>query len=186
MRRASASRSSCITCFADTPAAAVLLQRGGVSGCSVVFSSKAGVGPTSGRTRRLAHLRAVVRGLAVRRPEESTLYLGWPKLRDLAPKPHHRRQPVALLRPHQPPPRVRSHCRFSNRRTEYFSESGMKWMSGSAKRHCDRALPPPPPPPPAGPSNSSATARRAMARGSTSSFRRASRRPGRTEARIRR
>jgi hypothetical protein len=37
-------------------------------------------------------------------------------------------------------PRVRSHCRFSNRGTEYVSESGMKWVSGSAKQECDRAL----------------------------------------------
>ena len=36
--------------------------------------------------------------------------------------------------------RVRSHCRFRNRGPKYFSESGMKWMSGSAKRQCDRAL----------------------------------------------
>jgi hypothetical protein len=41
------------------------------------------------------------------------------------------------------PPRVRSHCRFRNRGTDYISESGMKWMSGGAKRQCDRALGPP-------------------------------------------
>ena len=33
--------------------------------------------------------------------------------------------------------RGRSHCRFRNRGTEYFSESGVKWMSGSTKRQCD-------------------------------------------------
>jgi hypothetical protein len=33
--------------------------------------------------------------------------------------------------------RVWSHCRF---RTGYVRESGMKWMSGGAKRQCDRAL----------------------------------------------
>jgi hypothetical protein len=37
-------------------------------------------------------------------------------------------------------PRVRSHCRFRNRGTEYVSESGKKWMQGSTKRQCDRAL----------------------------------------------
>ena len=37
-------------------------------------------------------------------------------------------------------PRVRSHYRFRNRSTEYSSVSGIKWMSGSTKRHCDRAL----------------------------------------------
>jgi hypothetical protein len=36
--------------------------------------------------------------------------------------------------------RVRSHCRFRNRGTEYASEYGMKWMSGCTKRQCDRAL----------------------------------------------
>jgi hypothetical protein len=35
--------------------------------------------------------------------------------------------------------RVRSHCRFRNRSTEYVSEYGMKWMGGSTKRQCDRA-----------------------------------------------
>jgi hypothetical protein len=37
-------------------------------------------------------------------------------------------------------PRVRSHCRFRNRGTDYLGESGMKWMSGCTKRQCDRAL----------------------------------------------
>ena len=37
-------------------------------------------------------------------------------------------------------PRVRSYCHFRNRYTEYVSYSGMKWMSGGAKRQCDRAL----------------------------------------------
>jgi hypothetical protein len=37
-------------------------------------------------------------------------------------------------------PRVRSHCRFRKRGTEYASESGMNWTSGGAKRECDRAL----------------------------------------------
>jgi hypothetical protein len=37
-------------------------------------------------------------------------------------------------------PRVRSHCCFRNRGTEYISESGIKWMSGSTTRQCDRAL----------------------------------------------
>jgi hypothetical protein len=41
------------------------------------------------------------------------------------------------------PPRVRSQCRFSNRGTEYVSRSGIKWMSGSTKRQCDRTLAPP-------------------------------------------
>jgi hypothetical protein len=36
--------------------------------------------------------------------------------------------------------RVRSHCRFSNRGTEYVGDSGMKWMSLRAKPQCDRAL----------------------------------------------
>jgi hypothetical protein len=36
--------------------------------------------------------------------------------------------------------RVRSHCRFGNRGTEYVSESVMKRMSGGTKRQCDRAL----------------------------------------------
>ena len=38
-------------------------------------------------------------------------------------------------------PRVRSHCRFRYRGTEYVSKSGMKWMSGSTKRQCNRACP---------------------------------------------
>ena len=37
-------------------------------------------------------------------------------------------------------PRVRPHCRFRNRGTEYVSKSGINWMSGGAKRQCDRAL----------------------------------------------
>jgi hypothetical protein len=45
-----------------------------------------------------------------------------------------------------PAPRVRSHCRFRNRGTDYVREYGMKWMSFSTKRQCDRALPAPPPP----------------------------------------
>jgi hypothetical protein len=43
-------------------------------------------------------------------------------------------------------PRVRSHCRLRNRRTEYVSASGIKRISGSCstKRQCDRALGAPP------------------------------------------
>ena len=37
-------------------------------------------------------------------------------------------------------PRVRSHCRFRNRSTEYVSKTGIKWMSGGTKRQCDGAL----------------------------------------------
>ena len=37
-------------------------------------------------------------------------------------------------------PRVRSHCRFRDRGTEYGNKSGIKWMSGGTKRQCDRAL----------------------------------------------
>jgi hypothetical protein len=37
-------------------------------------------------------------------------------------------------------PRVRPHFRFRNRGIEYLSESGMKWMNGSAKQQCGRAL----------------------------------------------
>ena len=38
--------------------------------------------------------------------------------------------------------RARSHCRFRTRGTEYVSEFGigMKWMSGSTERQCDRTL----------------------------------------------
>jgi hypothetical protein len=36
--------------------------------------------------------------------------------------------------------RVPSHCHFRNRGTEYDRDSGKKWMSGSTKRQCDRAL----------------------------------------------
>ena len=36
--------------------------------------------------------------------------------------------------------RVRSHCRFRNRGTEYVSEYGIKWMSGSTTRQRDGAL----------------------------------------------
>jgi hypothetical protein len=43
-------------------------------------------------------------------------------------------------------PRVRSHCRFRNRGTEYARAPGMKRMSGAATRQCDRALAAPPPP----------------------------------------
>ena len=32
--------------------------------------------------------------------------------------------------------RVRSHCRFINRGTEFVRDSGIKWMSGSTKRQC--------------------------------------------------
>jgi hypothetical protein len=39
-----------------------------------------------------------------------------------------------------PTRRVWSHCRFRNRGTEYFSESGIKWMRGRTTRQCDRAL----------------------------------------------
>jgi hypothetical protein len=38
---------------------------------------------------------------------------------------------------------VRSHCRFRNTGTEYVSESGVRRMSGSTKRQCNRALAPP-------------------------------------------
>jgi hypothetical protein len=44
--------------------------------------------------------------------------------------------------------RVRSHCRFRNRGTEYVREYGMKRMNGGTKRQCDRALPDAPPGPP--------------------------------------
>ena len=36
--------------------------------------------------------------------------------------------------------RVRSHCHFITRGTEYISKSGMNWMIGSTKRQCGRAL----------------------------------------------
>ena len=36
-------------------------------------------------------------------------------------------------------PRVWSHCRFRDRCTEYVRKTSIKWMSGSTKRHCDRA-----------------------------------------------
>ena len=42
--------------------------------------------------------------------------------------------------PHGGHHRVRSHCRFRNRVTDSLSEYGMKWMSGSTKRQCDRTL----------------------------------------------
>ena len=35
--------------------------------------------------------------------------------------------------------RVRSHCRFRYRATEYVRKSGVKWMSGGATRQRDRA-----------------------------------------------
>jgi hypothetical protein len=47
----------------------------------------------------------------------------------------------------RPRPRVRSYCRFRKRGTEYVSESGIKRMSGGAKRQCDRAPPRPRPQP---------------------------------------
>ena len=37
-------------------------------------------------------------------------------------------------RPSRRAPRVPSHCRFRNRRTEYVSESGIKWTSGSSTK----------------------------------------------------
>jgi hypothetical protein len=55
---------------------------------------------------------------------------GWPR--------HRRRQPAVVR------PRVRSHCRFRNRGAEYVRESGIKWMRGSTRRQCDRALVRPP------------------------------------------
>jgi hypothetical protein len=36
----------------------------------------------------------------------------------------------------RPAGRVRSHCRFRNRGTEYVSESGIKWMRAGTKRRC--------------------------------------------------
>ena len=48
--------------------------------------------------------------------------------------------PTALADLGEDSARVRSHCRFRNRGTEYFSYSGIKWMSSSTKRQCDRAL----------------------------------------------
>jgi hypothetical protein len=51
-----------------------------------------------------------------------------------AQRTHQRRRAPGLV------PRVRSHCRFRSRGTEYVSESGMKWISGGTKRQCDRAL----------------------------------------------
>jgi hypothetical protein len=36
--------------------------------------------------------------------------------------------------------RARSHCRFRSRGIEYVRKSGMKRMSGGAKRRCNRAL----------------------------------------------
>ena len=44
-------------------------------------------------------------------------------------------------------PGVRSPCHFRNRGTDYTSESGIKRMSGGAKRQCDRAPPRPRPQP---------------------------------------
>jgi hypothetical protein len=41
-------------------------------------------------------------------------------------------------------PTVRSHCCFRYRGTKYVRKSGMKWMSGSTKWQCDRALAAPP------------------------------------------
>ena len=76
--------------------------------------------PTPGPLRRLLHLR---RALAL-----LPLVLLSPALLQQHP---------ALGRGE---PRVRSHCRFSNRGTEYVNKSGMKWMRVSAKRQCDRAL----------------------------------------------
>ena len=38
------------------------------------------------------------------------------------------------------PARVRSHCRFRDRGTEYASEPGVKWRSDGTKRQCGRAL----------------------------------------------
>ena len=48
--------------------------------------------------------------------------------------------PAARVQATQNLRRVRSHCRFRNRGTEYVSEFGIKWLSGGAKRQCDRAL----------------------------------------------
>jgi hypothetical protein len=50
----------------------------------------------------------------------------------------------ALRRQRLAPPRFRPHCHFRNRGTEYVSESSIKQISGSTKRHCNRALAPPP------------------------------------------
>jgi hypothetical protein len=36
--------------------------------------------------------------------------------------------------------RARSHCRFGKRDTDSLSESSVKWISGGAKRQCDRTL----------------------------------------------
>ena len=38
-------------------------------------------------------------------------------------------------------PRVRSHCRFRNRGTEYVGNSGVKWMGSNIKRPCNRSSP---------------------------------------------
>jgi hypothetical protein len=82
----------------------------------------ADAGPTSRPTWRLSHLRrhrACAQALAVvgvvLRPD-----VRWLVMRI---------------------PRIRSHCRFRKKGTQYVSESGMKWMSGSTiKRQRDRAL----------------------------------------------
>jgi hypothetical protein len=45
-----------------------------------------------------------------------------------------------LHEPRRGAARARSHYRFRKSGTDYFCESSMKWMSGGAKRQCDRAL----------------------------------------------
>ena len=64
-----------------------------------------------------------------------------PHPRPPAPPPGRtRRRARAAARGPGTRPRVRSHCRFRNRGTEYVSEYGIKWTRGSLKRQCDRAL----------------------------------------------
>ena len=53
------------------------------------------------------------------------------------------RAPARPANSRRRPPRGRSHCHFRNRGTDYVSDSGMKWMSSSTKRQCDRARRPP-------------------------------------------
>jgi hypothetical protein len=56
----------------------------------------------------------------------------------------HRRVPalshIPLRKRRRHGPKVRSHRRFRNRGTDYLTGFGVKWLSGSKKRQCGRAL----------------------------------------------
>jgi hypothetical protein len=64
-----------------------------------------------------------------------------PRSRDVGRSPMPSRAGGRSHSPALPPAgRVRSHCRFRKRGTDYLSKSGITWMSGVTTRQSDRTL----------------------------------------------